>query len=273
MNKLMGFTLIELLVVVTIIVVLLALLVPAMDKAIYQADLLGCATRQRAVSSSVIQYAFDHKRDYPYRGLADIPPDGRGYRNFMQVVSTLPATLYDIRPPLKGYVASVNGMLQCPFNEPTEMEDVGIDMVVESSYMFYWGWVYLIDNQPERGMFKVGSRFTYQGSGYSLLISDMDLRYPGLPQSSHPDREPRTMQPWIWKEEPAFGTRWNLSRWQRADGNTKRGNLDTNYAYDDGSVIRFTGVKGWDVQDTRMDRVPLEYDNISGGNRIDVPAR
>lgn len=38
-----AFTLIELLVVITIIVVLLALLVPALDKAIYQAQLSVCA--------------------------------------------------------------------------------------------------------------------------------------------------------------------------------------------------------------------------------------
>ena len=39
-----AFTLVELLVVITIIVILLVLLAPAMDRAIYQADLLACAT-------------------------------------------------------------------------------------------------------------------------------------------------------------------------------------------------------------------------------------
>ena len=46
-----GFTLVELLVVITIIVILLALLAPALDKAIYQAELAVCGTRVRAIAT------------------------------------------------------------------------------------------------------------------------------------------------------------------------------------------------------------------------------
>src|SRR5438876_557647 len=46
-----AFTLIELLVVVTIIVVLLALLTPALDRAIYQAELTVCAANQHTVGA------------------------------------------------------------------------------------------------------------------------------------------------------------------------------------------------------------------------------
>src|SRR5687767_1042700 len=62
-----AFTLIELLVVVTIIVVLLALLTPALDRAIYVAELALCGTHARGIAVSVQSYAAAHKRFYPYR--------------------------------------------------------------------------------------------------------------------------------------------------------------------------------------------------------------
>lgn len=52
MRNTKGFTLIELLGVVVIIVVLLALLVPTMDKAIYEAELAVCAAQQKAIGAA-----------------------------------------------------------------------------------------------------------------------------------------------------------------------------------------------------------------------------
>lgn len=62
-----AFTLVELLVVVTIIVVLLSLLAPAMDTAIYQAELAVCGTSQRATAAGAIAYAMGSARRYPDR--------------------------------------------------------------------------------------------------------------------------------------------------------------------------------------------------------------
>src|SRR5688500_13745385 len=62
-----GFTIVELLVVITIIVILLALLMPGMDRAIYQAELAVCAAKLDAVSSGTTLYALNHRRAYPYR--------------------------------------------------------------------------------------------------------------------------------------------------------------------------------------------------------------
>ena len=47
-----GFTLIEQLVVVTILVLLLALLAPALDRAVYSAELTVCGTTLRTLASS-----------------------------------------------------------------------------------------------------------------------------------------------------------------------------------------------------------------------------
>src|SRR5687767_12600186 len=62
-----AFSLVELLVVVTIITVLMALLAPAMDQAIYQAELAVCGANQRTTAGAVTLYAAGNKRSYPYR--------------------------------------------------------------------------------------------------------------------------------------------------------------------------------------------------------------
>lgn len=62
MNRPKAFTLIELLVVITIIAVLLALLVPAMDRAIAAAEQVFCASAQRNLGMANQQYALSCKR-------------------------------------------------------------------------------------------------------------------------------------------------------------------------------------------------------------------
>src|SRR5688572_26873229 len=62
-----AFTLIELLVVITIIVVLLSLLTPALDKAIYQAELAVCGANIKGAYGAITTYAMDNKRRYPHR--------------------------------------------------------------------------------------------------------------------------------------------------------------------------------------------------------------
>lgn len=80
-HRRVGFTLVELLVVVTIIVILLALLSPALSKAIYAAQKVDCLSRQRLMVSACTFYAGDHKRVLPPNALP-----GQGS-----------ATAYDIR--------------------------------------------------------------------------------------------------------------------------------------------------------------------------------
>src|SRR5687767_44112 len=67
MNRPNAFTLVELLVVMTIIAVLLALLTPALDVAVYEAELVVCASRLDALAKGVTHYALDFRRQYPYR--------------------------------------------------------------------------------------------------------------------------------------------------------------------------------------------------------------
>src|SRR5689334_12180710 len=62
-----GFTLIELLVVITIIVVLLALLTPALDKAMTEAQMAQCLSNPRTIAQGAIAYTADNKGLYPDR--------------------------------------------------------------------------------------------------------------------------------------------------------------------------------------------------------------
>lgn len=65
LSRFKAFTLVELLVVISIIVVLLALLVPSLDKAIEQTQRVVCATRQRAMHTIYSTYAFENNRVLP----------------------------------------------------------------------------------------------------------------------------------------------------------------------------------------------------------------
>lgn len=60
-----GFTLIELLVVVTIIVVLLALLVPGLERAVRAAEQAKCLANMKAVGTATGMYLTEYKRIFP----------------------------------------------------------------------------------------------------------------------------------------------------------------------------------------------------------------
>ena len=271
-----GFTIIELLVVVTIIVVLLALLTPALGKAIYQSRLLGCAGGQlKVMAGGVLQYTLDYKRRYPDR---DIEQTDRG-----DTITYLPAMAlaypsqgFDSRPPLRT-IFDINKVVQCPFNEPVEMDKTPEDVNVEASYMMLWGWQYKLQNRTLPGMFRLGDRFEFlhpdgRVARYNVLAGDMDLRYGEAQsiQASHPDRDPATMWAMVAVEAPGFWPRNNLSRWVN-NLNYTRGAVELNFAFDDGSVQQLPGVIGWNRHDERVDRLYLQYDVRRTGDQFHVP--
>ena len=65
MSKRKGFTLIELLVVISIIALLLSILIPALNKARFQAKRAVCLSNIRQQSQAQILYAVDNKGRYP----------------------------------------------------------------------------------------------------------------------------------------------------------------------------------------------------------------
>ena len=65
-SRLRAFTLVELLVVVAVITVLLAMLTPAMDSAVYTAEKVRCLSNQRTLVHGCIVYATDNRAHWPY---------------------------------------------------------------------------------------------------------------------------------------------------------------------------------------------------------------
>ena len=94
-----AFTLVELLVVVSIIVVLISLLVPSLEGAIYEAQLATCGANNKGIATAVAAYTSENRSFYPTRSslnqaghgepvlLADISgnDDRNLYKNYMSL--------------------------------------------------------------------------------------------------------------------------------------------------------------------------------------------
>jgi type II secretory pathway pseudopilin PulG len=113
-----GFTIVELLVVVGIIMVLVALLLPALQKARYQALEVVCSSNLRQISAALIGYASENKGWFPKNGV--IRNDAR---------SLASGTLFDVRTPLQHYMRAKTvpnasnttnplNVFLCPLTEP-----------------------------------------------------------------------------------------------------------------------------------------------------------
>jgi prepilin-type N-terminal cleavage/methylation domain-containing protein len=246
-----GFTLIELLVVITIIVVLLALLTPALDQAIYQTELAVCEATLKTISGGVLIYTQEYRRSYPHRALvaAHKPKPVHIYNGDENL---------DDRKVVRPYFSVKNALLD-PLCEKVDFDHTLPDSSVEVSYPLWFGFQYLESPHAGRGMKKLGDRFSFtEDTGpnagrtfrFNLLASDMDVislsSQLNFTHSSHPDKTGTRFTTAIQDESvihplaPTTFLTLTTSRW---DGNNaQRGPLDMNYAYDDGSISRLIDV-------------------------------
>jgi hypothetical protein len=307
MRRVFAFTIIELLVVVTIIVVLLALLAPALDKAVYQAELAVCASRLKGIGTASFMYAQDQRRFYPSRP-AHYAWDALIMRHpnvdpQYAADDSEPKAPWDIRPLFEPYMSL--DQLVDPAGGKIKLDDAnngkvggatGLrgDVHIYSNYLVYTGWK--ASQKPisifNQRLAKLGDTWTFTekldgaDSQYNFSILAADLAAPARGQgwalSSHAylsgdyffeqyqaqDAAPNDTY------NPVLGGKFVLtfSYWLDSNGfgwNEPMG--DYNYAYTDGSVRRRDGVRYSD--DSMCKAILTNWDQYAGMQRYQLLPR
>jgi prepilin-type N-terminal cleavage/methylation domain-containing protein len=268
MNHDRGLTLIEMLIVVAIIGALFALLAVALHTTTYPADLAKCAANLKTIADGELVYAMDHQRAYTLakdQEFFDDPTSIAGVWNDSDLIGTA-----DVRPVIKGYISLKT--LVCPLSPHISLaeEDTGTPVVVLSSYNIWAGWQYKAeDAPPEDGMFRIGDRWTWAGVPFRILAGDWDTvaTSGNTTNASHPDAT-GVMTDFRFQARGAAMSGWVTGNSANPTG--VRGPLDTNAAFDDASVHRYTQVK---TMDERMKRTgALRGSKSNDHGWINVPA-
>jgi len=211
--------LIELLVVVAIIAVLVALLLPSLNMARYQARLTSCSSNLRQIGIGVISYTIEFGGWYPYR----------------QIKGTELIKYYNVddRPVLRPYFP-IN-FLVCPLSP---LVGVNLDKTKERAvYLGYSLWIgaELVQDDLTTKLWKVEDLPQYKGNYFDIMACDKEKVYGevlGI-TSSHPDREGH-LQFVVFRQDYAGAWWWTRDDSRRAT----RGTIDRNFLHTDGSVNR-----------------------------------
>ena len=279
MGRPRAFTIVELLVVVTIIVVLLALLAPAVDRAVYQAELAVCSGNLKGMAGGTLVYAAHARRFYPDRPVANA---GNQLTVVLRINSADDRLVLSKFMPIQTLVDPLVKSVDLTTAESTWIQNA-----------FYSLW-FDVRFPNEKGMHKLGDRWTWTdnytaqpGIPLSLeyLASDTDSitnQGTGRNIASHPSDDGRMFMN-FWQDVPtgqtaavgeATGTapqgQLTASYWDLTGAaNNPRGPADFNFALADGAVVRHREVK---IDDDRVAAVPF---NHNGANwsvwRVQLP--
>jgi prepilin-type N-terminal cleavage/methylation domain-containing protein len=275
-----AFTLVELLVVIAIIVVLLAILVPSLSKAMYRAELAKCGATLDTITTSILQYSHDHRDRYPYRRALDLNiGKDEGLPAYLYSAGLMGLLQYtagkrnDDRPTYARYM-NVNSLIDpfCPEFDLTRPDTMQENDDVFASYDMWWDWGYVGEGKMQKRGNSVTWRHPATGKMYrwNILIMDRDSSgdtYPGSASAaSHPDADGALQED---LRDPDTTSSMGFELWvsQWSTPSATRSNLDRNFGYDDGSVQLVSeilgGASGNQARDPRMSLAPLDQDGAS----------
>jgi prepilin-type N-terminal cleavage/methylation domain-containing protein len=274
-----AFTLVELLVVIAIIAVLLALLVPALSSAVYQAKLSACGAHLHGIGTGITNYAFAHNRRYPSRRALSVnlqswsagggAASGQSPLRFVSLYGVLrfsragdsgagvggvvqTSATADDRPIYAQYMAL--DLFEDPLCERTGVTDPQTYQPGESVYTSLDLW-WDIGFSGGGKMNKVGAKTSWTNpvsgrtQSYTILAADRGVwrsdGVEGFAHSSHPDYAQR-LENQTRRSSPALFTREWASLWQNSDFWTNekydKSRFDRNYLYADGSTLRVSNI-------------------------------
>lgn len=243
-----AFTLIELLVVVTIIVLLMALLAPALERAIYAAGMAVCGSKLRTLGWTATSYAQDNKRSYPQRKASISPVDTLNTTNADGLMT--PA---DDRVPLvRSGLFPLNKIFNDPLCGSIDVEQSLATSELQLPYNIWWSFKWT--GQPnEQSLSRLYGRMTVtKGTvqySFNVLASDLEAMN-GLGTSdtafvSHPDQQGKMYNVRLQDdvESPgATSTKFTYTKWTSRGVTKPRPPVDLNYVKADTSVVRVDGV-------------------------------
>jgi len=258
-----AFSLVQMLVVIGILGLLIALLIPAIQRAAHQASLAACASHLESIASGANTYAVQFNRRYPV--LPRLPwPHLQGW-NLRRPDYVGNGGPDDFRPLVAGHIAPDH--LVCPLAPKISLDpaDTGTTQSY-SNYALWMGWRYTPPGGHEEGMITLGEDWTWNGTRFRVLAGDIDFAYPfDAADTTHPDDDGVLM--------PVRGPDAEFPQMTASfySANKMRGRIDMNNAHHDGSVHRMADVR---FRDPRTKPVPMGStpDDVDHGSLF-VPPR
>ena len=219
------FTILELLIVITILLILIALLLPVLHKVKRKTKNTLCVSNMRQSALAILSYAKNNNNYYPRRSVDS---------SYWSTRELIRYNNSDDRTLLEDYVDNWK-VMNCSFTEPSHqaVKDSNSSNI-HFSYEMYFG-SYIRTYAPESGLLKIGDTATYNNNDFSILIADHDLVRKGRYwRSAHPDYSPQILTYKSVDTDNLFCVRWRI-----AEGNV-RSYVDRSFLRDDGSVFSLT---------------------------------